>query len=205
MSIAPAVSSIMIPTSLLHTSTVLVTGAVFAIIGGVYYWIPKWTGNMYSRKTRENPFLVVNNFCQCSVLFPQIFLRFSWNAKTYSWLFNSILSLTCGQVLVIRFGFVQVFCIIVWRTVKGKGTTKATDRVWDSAKGLEWFVPSPAPSSHFQMEQFVKDEQLAHVSITLIQICPITISSKEEKHPQTALGLLVFAYSNVFGFLYAEL
>ncbi len=31
-----------------HFHYVLVTGAVFAIIAGVYYWLPKWTGNMYS-------------------------------------------------------------------------------------------------------------------------------------------------------------
>src|SRR6478735_3023107 len=29
---------------------VLVTGAVFAIIGSVYYWWPKWTGRMYNDK-----------------------------------------------------------------------------------------------------------------------------------------------------------
>src|SRR3569832_1885955 len=32
-----------------HFHYVLVPGAIFAIVGGVYYWLPKWTGNMYDR------------------------------------------------------------------------------------------------------------------------------------------------------------
>ena len=30
-----------------HFHYVLVTGALFAIFAGAYYWLPKWTGNMY--------------------------------------------------------------------------------------------------------------------------------------------------------------
>src|ERR1700723_652501 len=32
-----------------HFHYVLVTGAIFAIMGGVYYWLPKWTGHMYDQ------------------------------------------------------------------------------------------------------------------------------------------------------------
>ncbi|MEI8676772.1 cbb3-type cytochrome c oxidase subunit I [Pseudoalteromonas sp. Hal040] len=31
-----------------HFHYVLVTGAVFSIMAGAYYWLPKWTGNMYN-------------------------------------------------------------------------------------------------------------------------------------------------------------
>ncbi len=31
-----------------HFHYVLVTGAIFAIMAGVYYWLPKWTGHMYN-------------------------------------------------------------------------------------------------------------------------------------------------------------
>ena len=31
-----------------HFHYVLVTGAIFGIMAGVYYWLPKWTGHMYN-------------------------------------------------------------------------------------------------------------------------------------------------------------
>ena len=33
-----------------HFHYVLVTGAIFAIMASVYYWLPKWCGNMYSER-----------------------------------------------------------------------------------------------------------------------------------------------------------
>jgi len=39
---------------------------------------------------------------------------------------------------------------------------KATDRVWEGAKGLEWTVPSPAPHHTFEMPPVIHDDELAH-------------------------------------------
>jgi cytochrome c oxidase subunit 1 len=33
-----------------HFHYVLVAGALFGIFGGIYYWLPKWTGHMYDEK-----------------------------------------------------------------------------------------------------------------------------------------------------------
>ena len=33
-----------------HFHYVLVAGALFAMFGGIYYWLPKWTGHMYDEK-----------------------------------------------------------------------------------------------------------------------------------------------------------
>jgi cytochrome c oxidase subunit 1 len=148
-----------------HFHYVLVTGAVFAIIGGVYYWIPKWTGNMYSERLGKIHFwwsvISVN-----VLFFPQHFLGLAgmprripdYSVQFANWnMWSSIGGFA--------FGLAQIFfVIIVYRTIKGKGTSKATDRVWEGAKGLEWFLPSPAPHHTFQDGAPVNDEHLAHVS-----------------------------------------
>ncbi len=148
-----------------HFHYVLVTGAVFAIIAGVYYWIPKWTGNMYSERLGKIHFwwsaISVN-----VLFFPQHFLGLAGMPRRipdYSTQFAEFNMMS--SIGGFAFGLAQVFFIyIVYRTIKGKGTTKATDRVWEGAKGLEWFIPSPAPHHTFQDGEPVKDEHLAHVS-----------------------------------------
>ena len=50
-----------------HFHYVLVPGAIFAIMGAVYYWLPKWTGNMYDQ-TLVMAFLAVDHFRQRAVL-----------------------------------------------------------------------------------------------------------------------------------------
>ena len=39
---------------------------------------------------------------------------------------------------------------------------KATDRVWEGARGLEWTVPSPAPHHTFALPPVIHDDELAH-------------------------------------------
>ena len=148
-----------------HFHYVLVTGAVYAIIGGAYYWLPKWSGNMYSERLGKIHFwwstISVN-----VLFFPQHFLGLAGMPRRipdYSTQFAEFNM--WSSIGGFAFGLAQIFFIvIVWRTVKGKGTTKATSRVWEGAKGLEWFIPSPAPHHTFQDGAPVKDEQLAHVS-----------------------------------------
>ncbi|VAW42086.1 Cytochrome c oxidase polypeptide I [hydrothermal vent metagenome] len=147
-----------------HFHYTLVPGSVFAIIAGVYYWIPKWTGNMYSERLGKIHFwwstISVN-----ILFFPQHFLGLAGMPRRipdYSTQFAEFNM--WSSIGGFAFGLAQIFfVIIVIRTVKGKGTTKATDRVWEDAKGLEWFIPSPAPHHTFQDGEPVKDEQLAHV------------------------------------------
>ena len=59
------------------------------------------------------------------------------------------------------FGFMQLlFVYIVWQCARGG--VKATDRVWEGAKGLEWTVPSPAPHHTFTKPPVIRDEDLSH-------------------------------------------
>src|ERR1035438_9451292 len=56
-----------------HFHYVLVPGAIFAIMGAVYYWIPKWTGHMYNMGLAKTHFWLSTIFVNV-LFFPQHFL-----------------------------------------------------------------------------------------------------------------------------------
>ena len=56
-----------------HFHYVLVTGAIFAIMAGVYYWLPKWTGHMYNETLGKWHFWLSTIFVNL-LFFPQHFL-----------------------------------------------------------------------------------------------------------------------------------
>ena len=145
-----------------HFHYVLVTGALFAIISAAYYWLPKWTGNMYSEFWGKVHFW--NSVIWVNVLFfPQHFLGLAgmprripdYNVAFAN--FNMISSI--GGFL---FGATQLIFIGVLIHCAFFSKKKATDRVWEGAKGLEWTVPSPAPHHTFEVPPVIHDDELAH-------------------------------------------
>jgi cytochrome c oxidase subunit I len=145
-----------------HFHYVLVTGALFGIISAAYYWMPKWTGNMYSEFWGKVHFW--NSVIWVNVLFfPQHFLGLAgmprripdYNVAFAN--FNMISSI--GGFL---FGATQLIFIGVLIHCAFFSKKKATDRVWEGAKGLEWTVPSPAPHHTFEVPPVIHDDELAH-------------------------------------------
>src|SRR5690348_9443125 len=145
-----------------HFHYVLVTGALFAIIGAAYYWLPKWTGNMYSEFWGKVHFW--NSVIWVNVLFfPQHFLGLAgmprripdYNVAFAN--FNMISSI--GGFL---FGASQLIFLGVVIHCAFFSKKKAADRVWEGAKGLEWTVPSPAPHHTFALPPVIHDDELAH-------------------------------------------
>jgi cytochrome c oxidase subunit 1 len=138
-----------------HFHYVLVTGAVFAIIAAFYYWVPKWTGHMYSEKLGKTHFWL--SVISVNVLFfPQHFLGLAgmprripdYALQFADWNFVSSIG---GFV----FGASQVFFLfIVIKTIRGG--EKASDQVWEGAEGLEWTIPSPAPYHTFETAPEIK-------------------------------------------------
>ncbi|MEO9077792.1 MAG: cytochrome c oxidase subunit I [Rhodanobacter sp.] len=148
-----------------HFHYVLVTGALFAIIAAAYYWMPKWTGHMYSEFWGKVHFW--NSVVWVNVLFfPQHFLGLAgmprripdYNVAFAN--FNMISSI--GGFL---FGASQLIFLGVLIHCAFFSKKKATDRVWEGAKGLEWTVPSPAPYHTFEVPPVVHDEELAHGNV----------------------------------------
>ncbi len=127
-----------------HFHYVLVPGAVFAIMAGVYYWMPKWTGHMYDEKLGKWHFWLSAIFVNV-LFFPQHFLGLAgmprripdYSTQFADW--NMVSSLGA-----FGFGLSQLlFPYIIWKCVKGGAPAPA--RAWEGAHGLEWEVPSPAP------------------------------------------------------------
>ena len=148
-----------------HFHYVLVTGAAFAIIAGVYYWLPKWTGNMYSEFWGKMHFW--NSAIWVNVLFfPQHFLGLAgmprripdYNVAFAD--FNMISSIGGFLFGLSQIIFVGVVIHCAWFSKK-----RATARVWEGARGLEWTLSSPPPHHSFTTPPVIDDSVLAHGDI----------------------------------------
>lgn len=132
-----------------HFHYVLVPGAVFSIMAAVYYWLPKWTGNMYNEKMGQLHFWLSAIGVNLT-FFPMHFVGLAGMPRRipdYALQFADFnMVATVGAFL---FGLSQlVFLYNVIATIKGG--KKASSEVWDNPKGLEWTVPSPAPYHTFE-------------------------------------------------------
>src|ERR1041384_3380826 len=127
-----------------HFHSVLVPGAIFAIMGGVYYWLPKWTGRMYDEKLGKLHFWLSTIFVNV-LFFPHHFLGLAGMPRRipdYSTQFAdwNMVSSIGG----FGFGLSQLLLpYIIWKCVKAG--EKTTSHVWDSSHGLEWELSSPPP------------------------------------------------------------
>ena len=138
-----------------HFHYVLVSGALFGIFAGVYYWLPKWTGHMYDEKLGKLHFWL--SMISFNVLFfPQHFLGLAGMPRRipdYSVQFAefNMISSIGGFV----FGASQIIMLVV--VLKAiRGGEKAADKAWEGAEGLEWTLPSPAPYHTFETAPVVK-------------------------------------------------
>ena len=138
-----------------HFHYVLFSGSVMAMQGGVYYWLPKWTGHMYDEKLGKLHFWLTAIFFNIT-FFPQHFLGLAGMPRRipdYALQFtefNMISSLGAFGLGIsqLLFGYIVYKCV--------KGGVKATDKVWDDPEGLEWTLPSPTPYHTFETPPVVK-------------------------------------------------
>jgi len=131
-----------------HFHYVLIPGAVFGIIAGVYYWLPKWTGHMYSEVLGKTHFWL-STISMNATFFPMHFLGLAGMPRRipdYALQFAEFNKVASIGAFV--FGLSQVFFLfIVIKTIRGGKPAPA--RPWEGAKGLTWEVPSPAPYHTF--------------------------------------------------------
>ena len=131
-----------------HFHYVLVTGSLFSIYAGAYYWLPKWTGHMYNDTLSKWHFwasLVSVNL----LFFPMHFLGLAGMPRRipdYALQFADFNKWV--SIGGFAFGLSQlIFLAVVIKCIRGG--EKAPAKPWDGASGLEWTVASPAPYHTF--------------------------------------------------------
>jgi cytochrome c oxidase subunit 1 len=138
-----------------HFHYVLVSGAVFAIIAGAYYWLPKWTGHMYNETLGKWHFwLSVIGFNL--TFFPQHFLGLAGMPRRipdYALQFTEFNQ--WSSIGAFLFGFSQLL-FVIGVVQCARGGKKAEAKAWEGAEGLEWTVPSPAPYHTFATPPRIK-------------------------------------------------
>ncbi len=132
-----------------HFHYVLVAGALFSIMGAIYYWIPKWTGHYYNETLGQIHFWL--SFISINVaFFPMHFLGLAGMPRRivdYATPYADFNMLSSIGAFV--FGASQLlFVFMIIQTIRGGNPASA--QVWEGAEGLEWTVPSPAPYHTFQ-------------------------------------------------------
>lgn len=132
-----------------HFHYVLFAGSIFTIIAGIYYWLPKWSGKMYSEPLGKLHFWLTMVGMNLTFL-PMHFLGLAGMPRRvpdYALQYTEFNQMcTLGAFIL---GFAQiVFVYNLLRTAwVGK---KASDQVWDGARGLEWTLPTPLPYHTFE-------------------------------------------------------
>ncbi len=139
-----------------HFHYTFVPGAVFGIMAGVYYWLPKWTGYMYDETLGKWHFWTTA--ISVNVLFfPMHFLGLAGMPRRipdYSTQFTDWNQL--ASIGGFAFGLSQL--IFVWVVIKCvMGGKKASDEVWEDAEGLEFTLPSPPPFHSFTTPPTIKE------------------------------------------------
>ena len=138
-----------------HFHYVLVPGSVFAIMAAVYFWLPKWTGNMYPETLGKVHFWLSTFFVNLT-FFPMHFVGLAGMPRRipdYSLQFADYNMI--ASIGAFGFGFAQlIFVYLIVKTIRGG--EKATDEVWEGAEGLEWTLSSPPPYHSFNTPPVIK-------------------------------------------------
>ncbi|WP_404360662.1 cytochrome c oxidase subunit I [Methylotuvimicrobium sp. KM1] len=135
-----------------HFHYTLVPASIFILMAAGYFWLPKWTGNMYDEKLGQLHFWL--SAISVNVLFfPQHFLGLAGMPRRipdYAVQFADWNMVSSIGAFV--FGFSQLlFLYIVIKTIRGGTGEEVTGEVWEDASkhSLEWTLPSPLPYHTF--------------------------------------------------------
>jgi cytochrome c oxidase subunit 1 len=138
-----------------HFHYVLVSGSLFAIFAGTYYWLPKWTGHMYDETLGKWHFWLSMFFFNLT-FFVQHFLGLAGMPRRvpdYALQFADFNMIS--SIGAFGFGTTQLlFLYVVLKCIRGG--EKAPAKPWEGANTLEWTLPSPPPYHSFETPPVMK-------------------------------------------------
>jgi cytochrome c oxidase subunit 1 len=139
-----------------HFHYVLVAGSLFAIFGGTYFWLPKWTGHMYNETLGKWHFWLSMIFFNVT-FFPMHFLGLAGMPRRvpdYALQFADFNAI--ASIGAFGFGLSQLL-FVIGIVMCIRGGAKAPANPWEGADTLEWtHLPSPVPYHTFETAPVVK-------------------------------------------------
>ena len=132
-----------------HFHYVLVSGALFAIFAGIYFWLPKWTGNMYNEGLGKLHFwlsMIGFNIA----FFPQHFLGLAGMPRRipdYALQFAEWNAISTVGAFI--FGFSQLLFLYIVVSTHPLRRARRPEKPWEGADSLEWtHLPSAGAVPH---------------------------------------------------------
>ena len=195
-----------------HIHYVLFGGAIMALMSGIYYWFPKFSGKMFDEKMGKIHFwlLIVG---QNITFFPMHFVGMDgMPRRIYTYVEGMGWEMWNGVATFGVFILIAGFLVFIYNMViSWKNGEKAPSDPWDG-RTLEWSIPSPPPEYNFKEIPVVRslDDWWATKQGSPHKEVPVSGGSGEgDGHdihlPQpsywpfvVAMGILVAGYGVVF-------
>ena len=139
-----------------HFHYVLVAGSLFALFGGVYYWLPKWTGHMYDEKLGQWHFwlsMVTFNV----TFFPMHFLGLAGMPRRYADYsmqfadFNMV-----ATIGAFGFGLSQLMFLVGRHQVHPRRHEGRRDNPWDGAQRARVDVAVACAVPYFETPPLIR-------------------------------------------------
>jgi cytochrome c oxidase subunit I len=132
-----------------HFHYVLFGGSAFALMAGLYYWFPKFTGRMFSENLGKLSFWTMFVGFNVTFLIQHSAGLSGMPRRVYDYpegagLEGYNLVSTIGS-FILGIGVVMVVANLLWSTKRGR---RAGNDPW-KGNTLEWFTPSPPPPNNF--------------------------------------------------------